>query len=95
MSLYDIYFKIDFKIHRQRYAADLKPRYVFWYLLAKGDQKLIGEFAKTNFKVKNKRLWRELMDFVNLEDYAFCLEKDFKKYCDNEYTFVVKKKADN
>lgn len=94
MNLLKLIDKLEFKIHKQRYAADYKARSVYWYLLANGNQKLISEYSKTNYKLRNKRLWRQLMENTNLNDYAFCLEKDFKNYCSDKYTFVVKKKAD-
>lgn len=87
--------KIWFFCNRKRFSKEFKPRFVFWYILAEGDQDKIEQYMNDNYKVRNIRLWNEVMRNVNLNDYAFCLEKDFKNYCKDEYTFIVKKKADN
>lgn len=85
---------IWFAFNKKRFAREFKPRFVYWYILADGDQEKICQYMNDNYKVRNIRLWDSTMRSVNLDDYAFVLEKDFKKYCKDEYTFVVKKKVD-
>lgn len=67
-------------IHRKKMIKTFKPIFVFWFIQYDGDQMAIRNAMKEGTSIKNDKYIAETLKGVNLNDYSFILEKDFKDY---------------
>jgi len=82
-------------INRKKYVNKLKPRFVFWFILADGDQKKISEFMDENYGIDNVENFNKVLKNVDLNDYIFCIEKNFRKYTNTiTVNALILKKSD-
>jgi hypothetical protein len=89
----NIFKALYIDIHRKKMIEKLKPRFAFWYILANGDQNLISDYFNENYGIDNVEYFNKILKDVDLNDYIFILEKDFRKYT-NTITvdsFILKK----
>jgi hypothetical protein len=83
------------QLHRKKLIKELKPRFVFWYILADGDPKKVADYMDQNYGVYNSANFNKVLKDVNLDDYVFVLEKDFTYYSDYKTKdYVVFKKSE-